>query len=85
MDNNIFYKAQELKEKYNELYTYRNKLYLAKGCSLSGVKLEFTVGQYNRESEFYFRNKELMQETIEKEIELLTIELDELQKQFDEL
>jgi hypothetical protein len=85
MEDNIFSKAKELKEKYNALYTYRNKLYHAKGCSLSGVKLEFTVGQYNRQSDCYFRNKELMQEAIEKEIELLTAELNELQKQFDEL
>jgi hypothetical protein len=85
MKNDIFNQAKELKEKYNALYTYRNKLSHAKGCSLSEIKLEYTVGPYNRKDDLYFRNKGLMNEAIEKEIELVTIELDELQKQFDEL
>ncbi len=46
MEDNIFNKAKELKEKYNSLYTYRNKLNHAKGSSLSSVKLKFTVGPY---------------------------------------
>ena len=85
MKNDIFNQAKELKEKYNSLYTYRNKLHHAKGSSLSAVKLKFTVGPYNRQDELYFRNESIMQEAIEKEIELVNVELDELQKQFDEL
>jgi len=85
MEDNIFNKAKELKEKYNSLYTYRNKLHHAKGCNLSKIKLEFRVGPHNIVDDLYFRNESIMQEAIEKEIELVTVELEELQKQFDEL
>jgi hypothetical protein len=35
--------------------------------------------------ELYFKNMDLMREAIEKEIELVTVELDQLQEQFDNL
>lgn len=85
MENDIYNKAKDLKEKYDNLYNYRNKLHHAKGCSLSNTKLEFTTGVHNRPNELYFRNRKLMQETIEKEIELVTVELDQLQEQFNNL
>jgi hypothetical protein len=85
MENDLFNKAKELKKEYDKLYQYRNNLHHAKGCGLGSVKLEFTVGSYNREGELYFKNIDLIREAIEKEIELVTVELDTLQKQFDEL
>jgi hypothetical protein len=85
MKNDVFTKAKELKEKYDSLQTYRNKLYNAKGNSLSKITLDYTVGPHNRRGELYFKNRSLMQEAIEKEIELVTVEIEELQKQFDEL
>ena len=85
MKNDVFNKAKELKEKYDSLQTYRNKLQHAKGCSLSKITLDYTVGPHNRRGELYFRNRSLMNEAIEKEIELVTVEIEELQKQFDEL
>jgi hypothetical protein len=85
MKNDVFNLAKNLKDQYDKLYEYRNKLHHAKGCSLGRVTLEFTVGPYNREGELYFKNIDLIREAIEKEIELVTVELDALQKQFDEL
>ena len=85
MKNDLFNKAKELKQEHDKLYEYRNKLHHAKGRSLVNVKLEFTVGVYNRANELYFKNIDLINEAIEKEIELVTVELDALQKQFDEL
>ena len=85
MDNKVFEEAKKLKEQYDELYEYRNKLHHAKGCSLNRVTLEFNVGSFNRPSDVYFKNIGLIREAIKKEIELVTFKLDELQKQFDEL
>jgi hypothetical protein len=85
MKNDVFNKAKELKQEYDKLYEYRNKLYHVKGCGLEQIKLEFSVGTFNRPSEMYFKNIDLIKEAIEKEIELVTVELDVLQKQFDEL
>jgi hypothetical protein len=85
MKNDVFNKAKELKQEYTKLDEYRNKLYHAKGCGLAHVRLEFSVGSFNRPSEMYFKNIDLIREAIEKEIELVTVELDVLQKQFDEL
>ncbi len=85
MKHDVFTKAKELKEKYDSLQIYRNKLQHAKGNSLSKITLDYTVGHYNRREELYFKNMSLMQEAIEKERELVTVEIEELQKQFDEL
>lgn len=85
MKHDVFTKAKELKEKYDSLQIYRNKLQHTKGNSLSKITLDYTVGPYNRREELYFKNMSLMQEAIEKEIELVTVEIEELQKQFDEL
>ena len=85
MKHDMFTKAKELKEKYDSLQTYRNKLHHAKGNSLSKIKLHYSFGPYSGKGELYFRNRSLMQEAIEKEIELVTVEMEELQKQFDEL
>jgi hypothetical protein len=85
MKNDVFNLAKNLKDQYDKLYEYRRKLQHAKGCSLGRVTLEFTVGPYNRADELYFKNIDLINEAIEKEIELVTVELDTLQKQFDEL
>jgi hypothetical protein len=85
MKNDVFNLAKNLKDQYDKLYEYRNKLHAAKGCSLSKIKLEFTVGVYNRQNELYFKNMDLMKEAIEKEMELVTVELDQLQEQFDNL
>jgi len=85
MDNKVFEEAKKLKEQYDRLYEYRRKLQHAKGCGLNKVYLEYTVGPFNTPCDIYFKNRDLMREAIEKEIELVTVELDELQKQFDEL
>jgi len=85
MKNDLFNKAKDLKHQYDQLYSYRNSLYEAKGCSLGRVKLEFTIGPFNKPSELYFKNIDLIREAVEKEISLVTVELEELQKQFDEL
>jgi hypothetical protein len=85
MKNDVFNLAKNLKEQYDKLYEYRNKLFHAKGCSLSRVQLEAHVGVYNTPMELYFKNLDLIREAIEKEIELVTVELDELQEQFDNL
>jgi hypothetical protein len=85
MKNDVFNKAKELKQEYDKLYEYRNKLHHAKGCGLVEVRLGFSIGGFNRPSEMYFKNIDLIKEAIEKEIELVTVELDVLQKQFDEL
>jgi hypothetical protein len=85
MKNDVFNLAKNLKEQYDRLYEYRRKLQHAKGCGLNTVYLEYTVGPFNTPCDIYFKNRDLMREAIEKEIELVTVELDELQKQFDEL
>jgi len=85
MKNDVFNLAKNLKDQYDKLYEYRRKLQHAKGCGLNRVQLEVYVGISNTPMELYFKNMDLMREAIEKEIELVTVELDELQKQFDEL
>ena len=85
MKNDVFNLAKNLKDQYDKLYEYRRKLQHSKGCGLSRVQLEVYVGTYSRPMELYFKNLDLIREAIEKEIELVTVELDELQKQFDEL
>jgi hypothetical protein len=85
MTNEMFEQAKKLKEQYDRLYEYRKKLFHAKGCGLNKAYLEFTVGPFNTPCDVYFKNLGLIREAIEKEIELVTVELDELQKQFDNL
>ena len=85
MKNDVFNAAKKLKDQYDKLYEYRRKLQHAKGCGLCKVQLEAYVGISNTPIELYFKNMDLMREAIEKEIELVTVELDELQKQFDAL
>jgi hypothetical protein len=80
MKNELFNIAKNIKDQYNKLYEYRNKLYHAKSRSLPKVRLEPQTS-----SPFYFENTDLIREAVEKEIELVTIELDALQKVFDEL
>ena len=48
-------------------------------------KNEFYIIRHSVKTELYFKNIDLIREAIEKEIELVTVELDVLQKQFDEL
>jgi transposase-like protein len=85
MKNDVFNTAKKLKDEYDKLYEYRRKLQHAKGCGLSRVHLEVYVGISNSPLELYFKNMDLMREAIEKEIELVTVELDQLQEQFDNL
>jgi hypothetical protein len=85
MKNDVFNTAKKLKDEYDKLYEYKRKLQHAKGCGLNRVKLEVYVGISNNPLELYFKNMDLMREAIEKEIELVTVELDQLQEQFDNL
>ena len=85
MKNDVFNTAKKLKDEYDKLYEYKRKLQHAKGCGLNRVQLEVYVGISNSPLELYFKNMDLMREAIEKEIELVTVELDQLQEQFDNL
>lgn len=85
MKNDVFNTAKKLKDEYDKLYEYKRKLQHAKGCGLNRVQLEVYVGSSNSPLELYFKNMDLMREAIEKEIELITVELDQLQEQFDNL
>jgi len=85
MKNDVFNTAKKLKDEYDKLYEYKRKLQHAKGCGLNRVQLEVYVGISNSPLELYFKNMDLMREAIEKEIELITVELDQLQEQFDNL
>jgi hypothetical protein len=76
MKNDVFNLAKNLKDQYDKLYEYKRKLQHAKGCGLSRVQLEVYVGTYSRPMELYFKNMDLIREAIEKEIELVTVELD---------
>ena len=85
MKNDVFNLAKNLKDQYDKLYEYRRKLQHAKGCGLNRVQLEVYVGTYSKPMELYFKNMDLIREAIAKEIELVTLELDQLQEQFDNL
>jgi hypothetical protein len=89
MENKVFHEAKELNEKINILSTYKNKLQHARG-GCKGCKsftIEYTIGQYNAKREVILRNEasEFIDEMISKEIDRVTIEIKELETQFDKL
>ena len=89
MENKIFYEAKELNEKINLLSTYKNKLHQTKG-GCKGCKsftIEYTIGQYNAKREVILRNEasEFINEMINKEIDRVAIEIEELETKFKEL
>ena len=85
MKTEEFNLAKNLKDQHDKLYEYKRKLQHAKGCGLNRVQLEVYVGTYSKPMELYFKNMDLIREAIAKEIELVTLELDQLQEQFDNL
>lgn len=89
MENKVFHEAKELNEKINLLSTYKNKLQQARG-GCKGCKsftIEYTIGQYNSKREVILQNEasEFINEMINKEIDRVTIEIKELETQFDKL
>jgi hypothetical protein len=85
MKYETFMQAQELKEKREKLFIYREQLLNAKtSCGLT-ITLEYTTGPYNRQCVTYLKKSDAVREAIQQEIEEIEFQIVKLDNQFDEL
>ena len=89
MKNETFQQAKKLNDQIDELSSYLNKLYHAKGgCKgCKTVTIEYVVGQFNREHEVTLKTEasDFIEEMIKKEINRIIEERGKLQDEFDNL
>ena len=83
MKHEDFFKGKEILDKIQDLNTYKNRLFWIRDNKSLVVVLKYESGSEIKQQ--LFKNNDLINEAIGKEIVIVTEKLIELQKQFDEL
>jgi hypothetical protein len=89
MKNKTFQEAKELYDKQSALETYRNKLYMVRGiCKYcKEVTINYTSGKFNTRAEVTLKREasDFIQEMVIKEIDRVTLDIDKLKEEFNNL
>ena len=85
MEIEKFEEAKKLKEQLDRLKLQKRKLDEAlTSCSL-GVQVDYKVGPFNRSGEINIYNTKIIKEMLEKELDGINKELDDMESKFERI